>query len=1540
MFVKSIKRLIHNAMVRKGALPLGEFFIFPNSSTHLDGAGEFLSSTSCGDTSLISCTYNIYLTNTNLVIQPDVRRMNVRPLRPADLEIPGAKVIACPLGETATLARFQRDIPAKLEEKTLRQWSLFFDLPLRCFNQSCQPASSSSCAYAAGKLPSLVAIRTSCGDNTVLYPSALLFINTASPLAPTAVGGMNGTLAFNQGYTEDLGEKWSRWAWSDQITSIAARNKTLYQQSEPEDAKSKFLSAQTQHVDFWDYGSPRFHTATAILDTLSVAESSNTSSHSVLQKALNEPVGSSPIMVSKCVATPASSGYKIESASSEASDINMTEKSRLEWFQRQSELCVADFAKLHFAYNEEFTCTAAADEEEPELVYDNGIAEEPVDVELPVSASTGDVDVSMPQSMNYMDPSMLLSAAGDAGVVSVDAVDTYPVVSDDNFDFRFGINAVGDIYDASNHWGDNMEDIDNIDFNVTEEDFNFFENEPTKPPSPPQDTFTEGMLAPKIPAEATIPDPQQSQQLMLMDTIQLPDDGTGQGLNFDDLLRSDGILDNELMISANITPPIMGGGVHVSSATNEPTGDNHLMLSPVAPKMSKVAEIASSSATTSPATMVETAAVLRPEESRRLVPPDFAPIKFIDGVNDAKYCDGGKFTYQPHDQSSERSLKAKRDMYRPDYIPQQRKRIKRKESTQKLPPLTPFSSLFNRQQYPNGVQYTPSTAAAAAANTSTTTTTTTTNMIYDNNQYRRTPLSTIKQEDESSPMKDDDRASDISTSSSSDSSSSSSSSNSSFNSDYESESKPPLSEGEWKSAMESAHALIISTYIDLATSTDRKIQIHQPVLDFDSPFSSSTASGAIRPKPLGRTAEDMKILDYLCQQVVMGGYPFTSGLTAVSANGGEIRIGESATALIARQQRLTQQFRGAIIHTPCLTSDYEQTAHFFKGVLNDLFDQTRDASDHLTPLGAIAVRGPLSVQQYYDLSETSQTQSKYGKYQVKKRRPAEPNLDTLLPPEIVVGRQDEHIEASPKLVTFWEKLNLEPYSQRKNVSYFVIFPSNEQIEPACIQFFKGLSTVYESCHLGAHYPGSIGTYRRGLVPVPLLPASVDETWDERQLRSYSAECQNLGSALGGAMVEKMHIVIYLVNPASHLSSYLDMSQCFHKLMIAYHAASMGISTRTIQEKRARLVMQLIPIEHILRPSAFGGYTKFGLRDIAFSVYCKCHTVMGRKRGQKLGSEDHWSAAAMMYTPPFVLAKPILDTIQYTLKPSLNAFPTILETNAMLHLGYCYSFDRKCLILVWTDNQGEMLEYAVVFVNDQPLARVIWDAWMRTQEVSRRTGFEWTFVISKLGLMFEEELQAWVDCLPVDQKIAITCIDMNSALRLGASQLLGGSTGTVASTTSLDYPQTPGSSANTPTPETFSAMPTVSIRGSGVNATTTDVSASIGCMITAAGAITATNDTAMAGETRTLLLNHRVAYSKRRAQVTEGIITGIHDEAADNSWMLPLATGYLIQMSQKPENPTRELFNNEPLIMDVSWQAETCLPRIIYSRDRILGAPRL
>jgi hypothetical protein len=243
----------------------------------------------------------------------------------------------------------------------------------------------------------------------------------------------------------------------------------------------------------------------------------------------------------------------------------------------------------------------------------------------------------------------------------------------------------------------------------------------------------------------------------------------------------------------------------------------------------------------------------------------------------------------------------------------------------------------------------------------------------------------------------------------------------------------------------------IQQLIDQPTSYKKAAMLNQVIMDYDSPFARTVASGFIRLPNVTFNFDDHEetvALDYLCQQAVMGGYPFSSGIECMSSNGFEANEGESSKVIVARRRNLLQKFNGDAIHIPSTPNDVEHMTQRFKNALSEIFSQPKKTTENMDdmcidslPLPAsVSVKGPLNVQQYYDLSETNQAHSKYGKYQVKKRRPAEPNLDTLQPPNITVCRQDDNMEGTSKLIMFWEKLRLEPYSNKKSINYFVIFP--------------------------------------------------------------------------------------------------------------------------------------------------------------------------------------------------------------------------------------------------------------------------------------------------------------------------------------------------------------------------------------------------------------------------------------------------------------------------------------------------------------------
>lgn len=127
----------------------------------------------------------------------------------------------------------------------------------------------------------------------------------------------------------------------------------------------------------------------------------------------------------------------------------------------------------------------------------------------------------------------------------------------------------------------------------------------------------------------------------------------------------------------------------------------------------------------------------------------------------------------------------------------------------------------------------------------------------------------------------------------------------------------------------------------------------------------------------------------------------------------------------------------------------------------------------------------------------------------------------------------------------------------------------------------------------------------------------------------------------------------------------------------------------------------------------------------------------------------------IYSPPFVLAKSVQNTIQFSLKRSLAPYPTLLDQSVFLHLAYCWSLDRRWFLCVWIDSRGELLEYAAFETGQEVgedisrnLAPVFSEAWERTLRLARRTGFSWNFVVGKLGLMYNEELQGKLFSMPL------------------------------------------------------------------------------------------------------------------------------------------------------------------------------------------------
>ncbi|ORX47245.1 hypothetical protein DM01DRAFT_1385988 [Hesseltinella vesiculosa] len=1236
-----------------------------------------------------------------------------------------------------------------------------------------------------------------------------------------------------------------------------------------------------------------------------------------------------------------------------------------------------------------------------------------------------------PQQQPYQDPSFY-PMPGAAPSVPVqhfmealpgaDSTDTQAAAPSLDLSVMESMDAIS--YDVSGTWADDDLDKLELDLDVTEEDFDFFETAAPKP-RPPAD-LTKSMMAPMD----FLPVKQEDQ--MLLDSLDFgkPDVLTNDAL--DELLDaappglSDPMLDAHVkmeqdafaidmtalhqdeamdlaMDDALLATAATASSVLVDPTDNDDRSSDPQPLSPDRPTLAHLEPAASATDKTPGRHLSPTM-----DREQRLVPPSFAPLAITNHVNNAKYMQGGKFTYVPGADlpttDSKKRPKKKDRGYRPDYVPVTKKKKKTAAATVTTEG-NDYTTVTNLSQPPNPslvdkdgdhvMAMAPPAArlpgkASLSRRTSTTTasgtSTSTSDSDSDSDSSQASDTSSSTSTSSSSGLlrapKTTDNVSEegeipaggLPVSSSTVSScrgplsraqSDDSSSHRSSNQATDDQSMP----------MDSGHATpvrrsrlpvttaggdshawheeqdpgrLLDTLAKACTiylhrligdikvphGGKRRYVLDKLDLDYDTPFSDTVAPSSVQPERY--TAEDEPSLQYLCQQAVLGGYPFFGGLAEISTNGGEVALGESTRIIISRHCNLLQNARGGTTHVPSLTTDYGRVLQDFKGMLGDIFDPQASIVDEPMAMAdtpeftsSVSVNGPLNIQQYYELSESNQTHSKYGKYQVKKKRPLEPNFDTLHSPDIVVSRHDEFIEGSPKLIGFWEKLRLEPYSAKKNISYFVVFPSNEELETTVQTFMKNLSSVYETCCLGTHHAGYMDPFRRGSASVPLLPEEPGESRNARQRRSYMKTCEQLGATLGGVMAENVYIVIYMVNPSPHLSSSLQLSRCYDQLVKSFERArqehiqaSLVNGTRVPSDKtRARLVLQLLPIEHVVRCSEFGTYTKSGLKEIAFSVYGKCPTIVTNPKAAVLPShppspqQRHGATTREIYSPPFVLTKQVPEQITFSLNASVR-LPAILDQDATLHMAYVYSLDRRWMTVVWTDHRGELVDHAVLRASGRqaaPFTVVFEEAWKKSKAMAAQADFDWTFVIVKLGLMFENELQAWVHVIPDKEKVAIVCMDMESSLNVDN---LGGPDG-LSPANAPDTPQTP----QTPNvgPNHVSTPPPSSSANTPVSQSPAALSMNKQAAVAASTlADSTTIDTAASTTiTKILLLNHRVAYSRKRHRVSEGVT--LMDAISDiESWILPLSSGYLIHMPKPgaPTPPTEEQFGRSPCILEM------------------------
>lgn len=265
-----------------------------------------------------------------------------------------------------------------------------------------------------------------------------------------------------------------------------------------------------------------------------------------------------------------------------------------------------------------------------------------------------------------------------------------------------------------------------------------------------------------------------------------------------------------------------------------------------------------------------------------------------------------------------------------------------------------------------------------------------------------------------------------------------------------------------------------------------------------------------------------------------------------------------------------------------------------------------------------------------------------------------------------------------------------------------------------------------------------------------------------------------------------------------------------------------------------------------------------------------------------------TTTSKLYAPPFVLANRIPKKIQFELD-DIRPFPVLLDQHRTLHLAYCFSYDRAWMSVAWIDNRGELLEYSLY-----PRKSAYKDAWERTLKIAHLTDFPWTIVVTKIGLMFNDELLHWLKYAMSKEnkyKFSIVGLDMESGLNLHFSGC---------------FPEQTSNTIN----ERNQQPPTL-LDSSGKSVRGIEKSYKLDSQSKAS------KDEIHGDTAQVLLLNHRISYSQKRERAYKCILR-TEAVAERENWMTPLATGYLIQhaLPNKSVNPCMEQFNNEPFVAEV------------------------
>lgn len=852
-------------------------------------------------------------------------------------------VLLAPLSISATLKSVTTDLSTRSEEDILRDWADTLDIPVELLKSQREIQAN---------VPALVLVQI--GEEVVPYPSVLIFISTSTKATPSAVAGLDGISARNHGFIEEMSEKYSRWAWEERIAEIAiktgaeeafgtgslnkstsqkrldgqleTRTSTIHtlptpiefatQSGHSSDVEHQIASRPKFTVDFWKFTNPTAHVTSTVLKHASMPDPFG--SPTLLQNAMMETLSSTLLVTPKMSRTPRriTGGYSsgaLQPTISQSWDMRRQNSKDFlsgidlgqnplgrksepedETYHGVNQYPYAAQGETHDFKPEELSYSSASmTDTQPKTNIDNGdLSGLQITMnEQPTSHVPGghfqDTNQNIPMDVGNNDPQ---------------DNSNFPSPQDHlgggNVDLAFGMDNLGGydqmVYGMSSGWEEGVGDLENFDLDVTEEDFDFFESTPTSKARPGTEAVNNSVGPPQASLATSSAAPVTSLPANALDapiitdlSMAVNDMDKQNNLDLDELLMAtNGFLDEPLKTEPDIS---MTQDIVSSEHTTVPIKHEERLDDGAILDGSLISDVKSiKAAEDDTGHTIEDVNHLELHEDTVLdadtiMPPEFAPLSVNASVNDAKYYEGGKFVYSPSKKRKKESGSTRRTAYKPDYKPSTRKKL-----------VDHGTKVQMRNKYysePKKIDHIISASAPM--------------------KHNFTEVNSIKT---SHPPTLSDG---------SDGSSSSSSDSSSDSSDTEMEDAEDIvratsrldigADRQWSTTMNKLRTALLVWYAGgkarngFPLFKSAKLPLGR-VIDYDVPFAEIIIREPMSERPKAQHTADghRAAVELLCQQAVLGGYPFIGNIAEISQRGGEFIDGESMQVTITRRRNLVQ----------------------------------------------------------------------------------------------------------------------------------------------------------------------------------------------------------------------------------------------------------------------------------------------------------------------------------------------------------------------------------------------------------------------------------------------------------------------------------------------------------------------------------------------------------------------------------------------------------------------------------------------------------